>query len=104
VAAQVGAQFADADRAAVQRWADEHPLDHLPFTRTSPTSAQPAQRIRASAGNVALGVHRTRDAQHTRSLGPDEDADQHRSADGGDSGDGRTRARDGATPPRRPVV
>jgi hypothetical protein len=58
VAAQVGAQFADADRAAVQRWADEHPLDHLPFTRTS-LIAEIAQTLRVqdvSFGASAAGI------------------------------------------------
>jgi hypothetical protein len=35
VAVQVGAVFDDENRAAVQRWADAHPLDRLPFTRTA---------------------------------------------------------------------
>lgn len=54
-AAQAGARFSDEDRAEVRRWVDEHPLDRLPFTRTS-LIADLAHRLRSEPGSLGAAV------------------------------------------------
>jgi hypothetical protein len=54
-AEQIQAEFSDENRAAVQRWADAHPLDRLPFTRTS-LLADLATTLRSQPGSIGAAV------------------------------------------------
>ena len=55
VVRQIGVTFPDSDRVRIDAWAHEHPLDRLPFIRTSPAGAL-AVRFRRGSGSLGSAV------------------------------------------------